>query len=225
MRNFFRGLLLMWPLLIAVATHAAGGPDGDTKRWTTHRVAIGTKVVEFTIPPRESKDLPPFEIPARIDTEREDVFDEALMGPELLDRGWDYRESRLLHVDGTLSAYIGLRRSDRPLVDMHALQDAVRESSRLFAAKKYLASGSHGRSDNPVDFLPARIAGHDAWKVSYEMSQPDYVVALDAAHYLEIAVRYGGVSDPKYRADAKAAAKAILESIRIEDAGPMNMRQ
>jgi len=222
--SILRGLALTGTILFSDGIHAAKGPDGDTKRWKTYRVEIGAHIVQFTIPPGESKDLPPFEIPSRIDLTRDGIFNQALIGPRLLQRGWDYREGRFSQVDGSLTARIGLRRSEKPLDDAAALQEAVKESSRLFAMKEYLESGSAGQSDNPDGFSPAVVGGRNAWRASYELSQPALVVALDETHYLKITLRYGGVTDPKSRAAAKAAAAAILDSIRIEEAGKASGR-
>lgn len=194
-------------------------PDGDTGDWKTYRVEIGTHIVQFSIPPGESRDYVPYEIPSRIDVVREGTFDQALIGPYLLRRRWDYRKSRFSPVDGSLAAYIELRRSEKPLNDMAALREAVTETSRLSAMQDYLQSGSVGRSNNPDGFSPAQIAGRSAWLVSFEMSPNAFVVSVDSAHYLRITIRYGGVTEPKFRADAKAAAAAILESIRIDEVG------
>lgn len=217
--NFSRGLMLLIALLLTGASQAAGMPDGNTRKWKTYRVEVGTHVVQFTIPPGESRDYLPFEIPSRIDIAREGTFDQALKGPFLLERAWDYRKNRFSVVDGSLTAYIGLRRSEKPLNDMAALREAVTESSRLLAMQRYLRSGSVGRSNNPDGFSPAQVAGRSAWRVSFEMSQNAFVVAVDTVHYLQITVSYGGVTEPTFRADAKAAAAAIFESIRIEEVG------
>lgn len=217
--KFSSGLMLLIVLLISGVSHAVGMPDGDTRKWKTYRVEVGMHVVQFTIPPGESRDYVPFEIPSRIDVAREGTFDQALIGPSLLERAWDYRKSRFSVVDGSLTAYIGLRRSEKPLGDMAALREAVTEGSRLFAMQQYLRSGSVGRSNSPDGFSPAQIGGRTAWLVSFEMSPNAFVVAVDSAHYLEITIRYGGVTEPKFRADAKAAAAAILESIRIDEVG------
>jgi len=222
--NILRGLALVGTILFSGGVYAAKRLDGDTKHWKTYRVEVGAHIVQFTIPPGESKDLPPFEIPSRIDLTREGTFDQALMGPRLLQRGWDYRESRFSHVDGSLTARIGLRRSEKPLNDAAALQEAVKESSRLFAMKRYLESGLTGQSDNPNGFSPTVVGGRNAWRVSYEMSPPALVVALDETYYLNITLLYGGMTDPKSGAAAKAAAAAILDSIRIEDAGKVSGR-
>jgi len=217
--NFSAGLLLM-ALLASGVGHAAGMPDGDTRKWKTYRVEVGTHVVQFTIPPGESRDFPPFEVPSRIDTAREGTFDQALKGPSLLNRAWDYRKSRFSVVDGSLTAYIGLRRSEKPLIDMAALRQAITEASRLSAMQNYLRSGSVGRSDNPRGFSPAQVAGRSAWLVSFEMSRNSLFVALDSAHFLRITILHDGVTDPKFRDSAKAAAAAILESLRIDEIEP-----
>lgn len=47
-------------------------------------------------------------------------------------------------------------------------------------------------------------------------SEPRDVVPFDCYHYLGISLRCGGFTRDDWRADAKAAADAILESIRIE---------
>jgi hypothetical protein len=80
---------------------AAGHPTGDTRNWQVHRVQVDDKFVEFKIPPGESKEFPSFRIPTKIDLQGNDVFDEAMLGPALLSRSWDYQASRFTHVDGT----------------------------------------------------------------------------------------------------------------------------
>lgn len=200
--NFSTGLVLLTALLLSGVSHAAGMPDGDTGKWKTYRVEVGMHVVQFTIPPGESRDFMPFEIPSRIDTAREGVFDQALKGPSVLDLAWDYRKSRFSVVDGSLTAYIGLRRSEKPLSDMAALREAVTEASRLSAIQNYLRSGSVGRSDNPGGFSPAQVAGAQRMAGFLRNVQNSLFVALDSAHFLRITIRYGGVTNPKSKADA-----------------------
>jgi hypothetical protein len=211
-------VVVVWVLLAGcqAVVVAAGRPTGETRNWKTYRVEVGEHVVQFSIPPGESREFPSFTIPARVDLTRVELFDEALSGPTLLNRVWDYRSSRFVPVDGSLSAGISVNRSERPLDDLAALRQAVEESSRLYAMKMYVEEGRRRPSNKPVRFDPVWIAGRDAWKVTYELIGPGYVVTLDQHHYLEIGVDYGGFMRQDWRADAKAAANAILNSIRIE---------
>ncbi len=217
--NFLGGLLISLASLLFGVAQAAGGPDGDTHGWETHRIVVGSKIVRFTIPPKESKEFPAFSIPSCVDLTRDGTFDQALIGPRLLQRAWDYRKSRFAAVDGSMDAYIGLRRSEQPLESLDDLKVAERESCRLFALQAYLKSGQPRASDEPAGFTPARVAGKDGLKASYERSSSAYLVPLDAHTYLKIAVEIGGITVPQWRIDAKAAAAAILESIHIEEAG------
>ena len=198
------------------AVLAAGRPSSDVSHWTTYRVEVGAHVVQFSIPPGESREFPGFAIPKRIDLNRADIFDEALAGPALLSRVWDYRTSRFVVVDGSLSAGISVSRSDRPLNSLDALKAAVEEANQLYVMKMYAEEGQRRPSNEPVQFEPARIAGRDAWRVTYELIGPGYVVPLDEHHYLEVGVDFDGFTRDDWRADAKAAADAILKSIRIE---------
>lgn len=195
---------------------AAGRPSADTSGWKTYRVEVGAHVVQFTIPPGESREFPGFTIPTRIDLTRAAAFDEAHNGPSLLRRTWDYRASRFVVVDGSLSAGISVNRSERSLDSLDALRAAVEEANELYAMKMYAEEGRRRPSDKPVRFVAVRIADRDAWRVTYELSGLRYLVPLDRHHYLGIRVSYGGFARDDWRADAKAAADAILKSIRIE---------
>ena len=199
----------------AVVT-AAGRPSADISRWMTYRVEVGAQIVQFSIPPGESREISAFTIPTRIDPSRADLFDETLAGPALLSRMWDYRESRFVVVDGSLSAGITVNRSDRPLDSLDALKAAVEDADKLYVGKMYAEEGRRRASDKPVRFDPVRIADRDAWRVTYEISGSHYVVPFDRYHYLGISLRSGGFTRDDWRADANAAAGAILKSIRIE---------
>jgi hypothetical protein len=195
---------------------AAGRPSADTSGWKTYRVEVGAHVVQFTIPPGESREFPGFTIPTRVDLTSADAFDEALAGPTLLRRVWDYRASRFVVVDGSLSAGISVNRSERSLDSLNALKTTVEEASELYAMKMYAEEGRRRASNKPVRFERVSIADRDAWRVSYELMRPGYVVPLDEHFYLGIGVDLDGFSRADWRADAKAAADAILKSIRIE---------
>ncbi len=195
---------------------AAGRPSEDVSRWTTYRVEVGAQTVQFSIPPGESREVSAFTIPARIDLTRADLFDETLAGPALLSRMWDYRESRFVAVDGSLSAGISVNRSDRPLDSLDALKAAVEDANKLYVMKMYAEEGRRRASNKPVRFDPVRVADRDAWSVTYELSEPRYVVPFDRYHYLGISLRSSGFSRADWRADAQAAADAILKLIRIE---------
>lgn len=192
-----------------------GKPSGDTRNWKTYRVEVGQRVVQFSIPPGESREFPNYTIPKRIDLNREDLFDIALEGPGLLSRVWDYRSSSFVPVDGSLSVGMSVSRSQHPLDDLTTLRRAVEESSRLQAIKVYVEEGRTPPSDKPVRFEHARVAGREGWKVTYEFTGQQYVAVLDRHHYLGIYIRQN-VSREDWRADAKAAVAAILNSIRIE---------
>ena len=194
----------------------AGRPTGDAKTWTTYRVDVGEHVVQFSIPPGESREYPTFTIPARIDLADAGIFDEALNGPALLDRVWDYRSSRFVPVDGTLRAGIWVCRSERPLDDLEALKRAVEESSRLFAVKMYVEEGRSRPSDSPVQFDFVRIGNEHGLRVRYELSGPSYAVRLDQQHYLLVTVDHAGFTQQDWQDDAKASADSILNSIRID---------
>lgn len=121
---------------------AAGRPSADITHWTTYRVEVGAQIVQFSIPPGESREFSAFTIPTRIDLGRADLFDETLAGPALLSRMWDYRESGFVVVDGSLSAGITVNRSDRPLGSLDALKAAVEDANKLYVMK----TGGQGQS-------------------------------------------------------------------------------
>jgi hypothetical protein len=196
---------------------AASLPSGDIRSWTTYRLEVGDQVVQFTIPPGESQDWPAFEIPRRIDLEKPDMFDRANAGPGLLRRFWDYRTSRFAHVDGTLRAYIQLWQSEKTLDDAVALQGALDENAKLSRIKEMMQGGSGGPPD-AMRFESTVVAGRAGLLVHHQTSPANYAVSLDAHHYLTIYVSGSSVTRPGWREDARAAADAILQSIRIEPA-------
>lgn len=199
----------------ATMSGAASLPKGDTKNWVTHRVDVGDQVVQFTIPPGESPDWPAFEIPKRIDLKDPDVFDRANAGSGLLRRFWDYRTSRIAQVDGTLRAYVLLWQSEKTLDDTAALQAAVEENAELTRIKDVMQGGSGGPHD-VMRFEPAVVGGRAGLLIHHQTSPAHYAVTLDAHHYLTIYVNGSSVTRPGWREDARAAADAILGSIRIE---------
>ena len=193
--------------------NAAGHATGDTRTWEVHRVQVDDKVVEFKIPPNESKEFPGFAIPQKLDLHGGDVFSETLTGPSILNRYWDYRASRFVAVDGTLHAYIGIHRSTKELIDEQAIKNAIEEGSKLFAI--HVAKGRQGLLDPPVRYNKMTIGGKEWWQVDYRISGRYYITSLDGYHYLKASVNAGQMSDSAWRADSQAAANAILHSIRI----------
>lgn len=199
----------------AAMSGAASLPTSDTKNWVTYRVEVGDQVVQFTIPPGESPDWPAFAIPKRIDLKNPDIFDRANTGPGLLRRFWDYRTSRISQADGTLRAYILLWQSEKTLNDTAALQAAVEENAQLTRTKEVMQGDSRGPRD-VMRFEPAVVGGRTGLLVHHQTSPAHYAVTLDAHHYLTIYVSGSSVTRPGWREDARAAADAILQSIRIE---------
>lgn len=189
---------------------------GDAEQWSAYRVQVADQIVEFTIPPKESKAFVGFRIPERIDLDSDrSVFDEVGKGPDLLRRFWDYRASRFSPVDGTLEAIIGIYLSEYPLDDVIALRNALESSSRRFA-EKMLREEGHPRAPNPVVGLaPAEFLGEGWFRVDYKLSGSYYVTRLDRIHFLKVAVRPNGFSRNDWQEDAQAAGQRILRSIRI----------
>src|SRR5512141_2326904 len=122
--------------LIAFATMsgAASLPSGDTKNWITSRVEVGDQVVRFTIPPGVSKEFLDPPVPQKIDLQQQGIFDQ-VRGPRILSRHWDYRSNPFALVDGTLQATIWVKYSEKPLVDLNALQAAVSDNQELARMK------------------------------------------------------------------------------------------
>lgn len=195
---------------------ASGLPSGETKNWITYRVVVGDQVVRFAIPPGINEEFLDPPVPQRIDLLKPGIFDQAGLGPRLLSRHWDYRSSPTALVDGTLHAAIWLKSSEKPLVDSGALQAAVREGQELSRAKDVLSGGYTGPPNPVIRFDATNVGGRQGFYVHYQTSLPDYVVAIDSHHYLVVYIDSSGVTNPGWREDAKAAAGAILNSIRIE---------
>lgn len=185
-------------------------PTADTRTWKTYRVQVDDQIVQFTVPPGESKDFPFFAIPQKIDFG--DVFDDSGQGPALLTRYWDYRKSRFVAADGTLSVGIDVSLAWQPLGDEESLRVAVAEAARRFDESN---GRGPGLQDRPVRYTPVVIGGRSWLRVKYRLSGDSYVTPLDDRHYLGVSISAGGFTRQDWRADAEAAAHAILQSIRI----------
>lgn len=210
------GMLLAVSLVgCATMSGAASLPSGDTRAWTTYRIEVGSQVVRFAIPRGESPDWPTFLIPKRIDLENPSIFDRANTGPKLLGRFWDYRTSRFAQVNGTLRAHILLWRSEKRLDDTVALQSALEENAELTRIKDVVQGGSGGPHD-VMRFESAVVGGRTGLLVHHQIGPAHYAVILDAHHYLTIYISGSSVTRSGWREDARAAADAILNSIRIE---------
>jgi len=187
-------------------------PTADTRTWKTYRVQVDDQIVQFTVPPGESGDYPVFKIPQRLDLGGRGVFDDIGLGPDLLRRHWEYRSSRFVHADGALHALIGFSRSEHPLVGDDALKTAVIENNLRFEE----TDGVVPEAQNvPVQFYPLTIGERHWIRVRYRLSGLEYVTPFDDRNYIEVSVRAGGFTRQDWRADAEAAANAILQSIRI----------
>ncbi len=215
-RQWFAGLLAFALVGCAVMGVAASLPSGDTKSWKTYSVEVGDQVVQFTIPPGVSKDFLDPPVTQHIDLQQPGLFDQTGLGPRLLSRHWDYRSSPFALVDGTLHAAIWLKNSEKPLTDSNALRAAVSEGQELSRIKDVMNGGYTGPPNPATKFDATSVGGRQGFYVHYQTSLPDYVVAIDSHHYLVIYVDSSGVTHAGWREDAKAAANAILNSIRIE---------
>lgn len=200
----------------ATMTGAVSLPSGNTKSWITYRVEVGDEVVRFTIPPGANTDFLDPPVPQRIDLQQPGLFDQTGLGPRLLSRHWDYRSSATALVDGTLHAAIWVKRSEKVLNGLSALEAAVREGQELSRAKDVLKGGYIGPPNPPIKFDATNVGNRHGLYIHYKTSLPDYAVVLDDHHYLVIYVDSSGVTSPAWCEDAKAAAEAILNSIRIE---------
>ena len=192
---------------------AIGHPTGDTQNWQVHRVQVDDMIVEFATPSGESKEFPNFPIPAKLDLSGLDSFDEGGLGPNLLRGFWDYRSSRFAQPEGTLSAIIAARRSSHEIIDIESLKRAIREASRRFEEKAGVAPKAQ---DLPTNYQQITIGGRNVLRVTYKLSSPSYVFLLDNRNYLEVSFQLSDFTNrADWRADAQAAADAILRSIRI----------
>lgn len=213
--SMLRSLVLLGCVVLTgcgVTAMAATRPTGDMRGWKTYRVQVDSQIVQFTIPPGESKDFPFFAIPQKIDFGGDDVFDDSGQGPALLTRYWDYRKSRFVAADGTLSVGIGVSLAWQPLGDEESLRAAVAEAARRFDESN---GRGPGLQDRPVRYTPVVIGGRSWLRVKYRLSGDSYVTPLDDRHYLGVSISAGGFTRQDWRADAEAAAHAILQSIRI----------
>lgn len=214
--SMLRSLVLLGCVVLTgcgVAAMAATRPTGDMRGWKTYRVQVDSQIVQFTIPPGESKDFPFFEIPKKIDIGGDDVFNDSGQGPALLTRFWDYRKSRFVVVDGTLGVGMGVNRASQLLGDEDSLRAAVEEAARRFDESNGRGPGLQNR---PVRYVPVEIGGRSWLRVVYRLSEDSYVTPIDDRHYLGVSISAGGFTRQDWRADAEAAANAILHSIRIE---------
>lgn len=216
----YRMMLTCLVLLTGCVSVAAERPTGDMKGWKSYRVEIGESIVSFRVPPGESKEFMSRPVPARIDSANKKLFDEAGIGPNLLDRYWDYKDNKLFGVEGTLRFIIAVRRSNESIENHKALQNAVEETSRLSSVLQSLEEGKPLASNRPMHYEPVQVAGKDGLLVRFEISPSAYVFAIDQYHYLRISYSAGGFRDPIWRAEALAAAESILQSIRIDPRDP-----
>jgi hypothetical protein len=210
-------VLLLASVLTGYATlvGAASLPSGDTQDWVTYHVILGDQILQFEIPPGVNRDFMDTPVPKRIDLQNRDAFDEA-GSAGILSRHWDYRKNCFAPHEGTLTAAIGVNFSEQPLDGLTALRGALRRQADLIYKQALIRDPEYrGPRISPSRFDPAKVAGRDGWHVSYRVLPSGYVVPLDTHHYLGVGI-YNSVSRPDWRADAQAAARAILESIRIE---------
>jgi hypothetical protein len=217
MRRFSRLLFGIFVLTFATGCQTVGyKPTGETHQWIAYRIDLGESVLEFSLPPGESRQFPAFPIREHVDINRSDLYDDALIGPRLLDRTWDYAPGPLSMVEGTLRAFILLRRSEQALDSMEALKSAIEENSKLEDAARYLESGRRLPSTLPTQFAMSSVGGQEALKLRAGVPAPVFAVAVGRHAYIELYVQ---VSDfhkrPDWRKDAEAAHDAIFRSIRI----------
>lgn len=206
-------------LLLLVSACSASPPRlGDLSNWEPHRIGLGRKVLEIKIPPGMNREFLDERVPPFVDLSQPGLFDGAGQGPQLLARHWEYRAGMTTIPDGMLTATIFVHRSAIPLSGLESLKKCVAESLKLEAADRYAKSGIAGATNDIVSADVVKIAGKEGLRVQYSASPSDYVVPLDASHYLAISVRYAGFTKAEWERDAKAAAFAILSAMHIEDA-------
>lgn len=194
----------------AAISRAADFPSGNVKGWLAYSVIIGDQVVRFSIPPGVNNDFLDPPVPEVINLEQSELFDETGEGPKLLSRHWAYKKSRFDSTPGILTAYIGLKSSKYVLRGIEDLQQAVIEHERLRRIK------DDGGPPEQLSFQQVHLNVGDALLIRHKTSPSTFAVTLDAHHFLLVYVSGNDVSEPGWREDAQAAAKAILDSIRIE---------
>lgn len=119
-------------------------------------------------------------------------------------------------VEGTLDAFILLRRSELALDSMESLKTAIVENSRLEDAASYLESGGSLPSSLPSRFDNASVGGRDALRLRVGVSAPVYAVIVGRHAYIELRVSLSDFHKrPDWKKDAEAARDAIFKSIRI----------
>jgi|JI10StandDraft_1071094.scaffolds.fasta_scaffold167338_2 hypothetical protein len=203
----------------ATMSDARNLPSGDTRNWITYRVEVGDQIVQFTIPPGLNKEFLDPPVPQSIDLHQPGLFDEAGLGPSVLSRHWNYQKNFYTHVDGTLEVTLSLKRSEGVLNGLDSLRQAIVKSSERHRQKRIAdqrSSGGYiGPPNPPIRFEELIVAGRPGLRVHFKLMLPDYEVALNDHYYLVIYIN-SSVTEPGWREDAKAAAAAIFNSIRID---------
>lgn len=204
------------PLLLAACMTLAGGrPSGDTSGWETKSVDMGEIVVSFRVPPGASSEYSNRPLPTQLDLADDSIFDDVNEGPVIFDRSWDYRNSSFSTVDGVLSFRIVLEKSNFPLASLESLTEAVRDNDRLSKMREYLRTGERASSNEPIKFIECKVGGAAGLRVVYELSDDAYVIALGRDSFLLMSINSGGFRNQDWSRDAKDAAKAMLQSVRI----------
>ena len=207
--------LIVVLLLQGCVTVPGGRPNGDTRAWHTHRVEMNRVVLSFRIPPNASSSYPNEPILTAVDLFDTRNFDLANQGPVIIERSWDYRKSRFVIVDGSLDFRISVEHSDINIDTPDALASAIRENHRLWEMREYLMTNDRSASNETTKFVIAKVGNVVGIRMSFEISSDAYFVTIGANHYLSISVNSSGSREIKWTQDAKAASKALLQSINI----------
>ena len=194
----------------------AGLPNHDTKHWNHYRVSIGACIVQFQLPPGQSADFPGFPIPKKVDVGDPTVFDSANNGPQIVLRYWDYRLNRFSKIYGTLEVVIGMEKSERRLDSYSQLEAAIQENFELEKIRQSRESKTP-RTANSLSLERVIVAGKDGILAHQKIAPPYYILPIDDYNFLTIFVDGNSVSKPGWSEDAKAAAAAIFDSIRVTE--------
>jgi hypothetical protein len=101
--------------------------------------------------------------------------------------------------------------------ELHSVADlqAASENNDVLIASRDIAMGGEISPKDPKQYEPVSIGGRAGLRVYHRIASPHYVVPIDVHHYLTISVD-ADVVRSVWQENARAAAAAILQSIKIE---------
>jgi len=196
-------------LFLSLVSCTSVGIDSRSDPWKKRQVSLGRVELSFEVPSGAAADFPFYEGPASVSIGDEGVFNSLNQGPDLFRRYWSFNGGAFKQPDGLLLLAILLRRSDSPLLDETALEAAFVRNDDLFWRNQQVGAGGRGR----LYFQSAMVAGRRGLLVRSTTSAPEYVVALDETHYIEVIIDASGQGAVRQSEDA--IGERILTSLQI----------